>query len=133
MKHILSAALFGLICASGSAAAAGVAGNCPVSHRHMGHGSSSAPADDDAPSQSQIQARQLAQTVCSSCHGAAGVSIADDIPNLAGQEPLYLCSALEAYRSGERQHAAMNTIAAKLSDAEIISLSELYAHQHIHH
>ena len=132
MKHILSAALFGLICTSGSAAAAGVAGNCPVSHNHMGHGSSAA-ADNDAPSQNQIQARQLAQTVCSSCHGAEGVSSADDIPNLAGQEPLYLCSALEAYRSGERQHAVMNAIAAKLSDAEIISLSELYAHQHIHH
>ena len=36
--------------------------------------------------------------LCASCHGAAGVAVADMYPNLAGQNEAYLISALKAYR-----------------------------------
>ncbi len=57
--------------------------------------------------------------VCAACHGANGVSIADTIPNLAGQRVAYLESQLRALKAGTRKAASMNAIAAQLSPADI--------------
>ena len=68
-----------------------------------------------------------AQTaVCGSCHGANGVSPDPMVPNLAGQEPHYLVSAITAYRDHERNHQDM--IAYK-SDTEIEDIAAYYAVQ----
>ncbi len=115
-------------CFSSISLAASPSGSCPVDHRHMGHGvSNDDPADAD---NGQTAIQQLAETRCAACHGQQGISIADDIPNLAGQQPLYLCAALEAYRRQLRHAAPMNELAAGLSDVDIINLSEYYAHLH---
>jgi cytochrome c553 len=60
---------------------------------------------------------------CAACHGAAGVSVAADIPNLAAQKADYLVAQLEAFRAGERSNPLMNAIAAQLDDDQIANLA----------
>src|SRR6185295_15962807 len=43
------------------------------------------------------------ETVCAACHGANGVSVADHIPNLAGQRAAYIENQLKAFKDGARK------------------------------
>ena len=63
---------------------------------------------------------------CVACHGSDGRAIAPSYPNLNGQWNAYLRQQLLAYRSGKRQNAVMNGMAAALSDDEIRALAEHY-------
>jgi cytochrome c len=60
---------------------------------------------------------------CTSCHRPQG---GDDIPSIAGLEPLDFIDGLVAYRSGERQHQVMQTITARLGDEEIAALAAYF-------
>jgi mono/diheme cytochrome c family protein len=42
-------------------------------------------------------------TVCAACHGAAGVSVSDTIPNLAAQRAGYLEAQLKVLKDGTRR------------------------------
>ena len=64
---------------------------------------------------------------CAACHGADGVSISADFPNLAGQHSSYMMHALQQYRSGERENAIMQSFVKDLSDAEIRNLANFYS------
>ena len=68
-----------------------------------------------------------AEEVCAACHGANGISVGDDIPNLAGQKGKYLTTQLKAFRGGERKNALMNAIAGQLEDDEIDNLAAHFA------
>lgn len=63
---------------------------------------------------------------CVSCHGADGISLAEDAPNLAGEEPLYLVQQLEAFASGRRVHESMTGIAEALSEEEMRAAADWY-------
>ncbi|MCW5633986.1 MAG: cytochrome P460 family protein [Rubrivivax sp.] len=67
-----------------------------------------------------------AQAVCAACHGANGVSIADNIPNLAGQRVAYLEAQLRAFKAGTRKAASMNALAAQLSPADISDVAAFF-------
>jgi cytochrome c553 len=71
--------------------------------------------------------RARAQAVCAACHGANGVSIADAIPNLAGQRGAYLEAQLRAFKAGTRKAASMNAIAAQLQPADIADLAAYFS------
>jgi cytochrome c553 len=64
---------------------------------------------------------------CAVCHGALGVSVAPDAPNLAGQPAIYLAAQLRAYRSGARKHEVMAVMAKPLTDDDIALLAAWYA------
>ena len=63
---------------------------------------------------------------CATCHGANGIAVQPDAPNLAGQVETYLAKALKDYRSGARRHEQMSVMAKGLSDKEIESLAAYY-------
>ena len=63
---------------------------------------------------------------CVACHGLDGNAIAASYPNLNGQWERYLRLQLIAYRSGQRDNAVMNGMAATLTDEEINALAEHY-------
>jgi cytochrome c553 len=65
--------------------------------------------------------------VCAACHGANGVSVADAIPNLAGQKAVYLANQLRALKDGSRKNASMNAVAAQLSAADIANVAAYFA------
>lgn len=59
---------------------------------------------------------------CTGCHGIPfykNVYPTYSVPKLGGQSYGYIVAALEAYRSGEREHPSMNAQASTLSDQDI--------------
>jgi len=68
-----------------------------------------------------------APDACVSCHGADGISLVLDAPNLAGEVSIYIDTQLKAFRIGNRQHEIMSEIAADLTDEEIREIAEWYA------
>jgi cytochrome c553 len=73
--------------------------------------------------------RAKAATVCAACHGATGVSVSDDIPNLAGQRAAYLIDQLQAFKEGTRKSDIMNVIAPQLSQDDIVDVASHFAAQ----
>jgi cytochrome c553 len=67
--------------------------------------------------------------LCASCHGGHGIASAPSIPNLAGQNLEYLRSAMQQYRSGARDVAAMRAAAGMLPEPEIDTILRWYAQQ----
>lgn len=67
--------------------------------------------------------------VCAGCHGPNGNSAVPDNPILAGQRADYLASALQAYRSGLRDHGIMKTMANRLSAQDPQDIAAYYAAQ----
>ncbi|HIP69684.1 MAG TPA: cytochrome c family protein [Chromatiales bacterium] len=76
------------------------------------------------PEQATQDAGKLVKA-CAACHGDDGVGRTELMPNLAGQNQVYLVSALRAYKSGTRKEGRMNAMTKNLSD-EI--LNQLAAH-----
>ena len=74
----------------------------------------------------QTKAPAAAQ-MCSTCHGANGISQIPNAPHLAGQPAIYIAEQMKAYRSGKRSHEVMNVVAKPLSDADIDALAAWYA------
>jgi len=68
-----------------------------------------------------------APELCAGCHGADGISLVDDAPNLAGEANIYIETQLKAFRGGDRSHEVMTEIAAGLTDGEIREFSDWYA------
>lgn len=77
-------------------------------------------------------------TICAQCHGASGISVQDDVPNLAGQKKLYLYKQFLEFRAaanneagtlrlGHRTHAAMDIIGQSLTKIELESLARYLA------
>jgi cytochrome c553 len=67
-----------------------------------------------------------APEACAACHGVAGIAEVEDVPNLAGENSIYIATQLKAFRSGKRTHEIMSEIAAGLSDNEIRDLADWY-------
>jgi cytochrome c553 len=65
--------------------------------------------------------------MCAPCHGASGISVQPDAPNLAGQPRMYLVAQLKAYRSGARTSEQMNVMAKGLTDEDIAQLAEWFS------
>ncbi|MFK8028689.1 MAG: cytochrome c [Gammaproteobacteria bacterium] len=92
-------------------------------------GSSIAIASDEAgghAAEKPARSGEELSKTCSACHGAKGVSVSADFPNLAGQYPSYLLHALKGYRSGERNNAIMQSFVKDMSDEELENLSTFY-------
>ena len=65
---------------------------------------------------------------CVDCHGADGNTPLDPTyPKIGGQYRDYLAHALQAYRSGAREHALMSSQAADLDDQQIADLAAWFA------
>ncbi len=73
------------------------------------------------------EGKRLAQTTCSTCHGASGISPTAGVPNLAGQRSAYLYRELRAYLSGARNNDTMNGAVKFLSTDALIDVAAYYA------
>jgi cytochrome c553 len=65
--------------------------------------------------------------VCATCHGAEGISLSPQFPNLAGQVPGYIAAQLAAFKAGDRQNAMMAPMAANLSEQDMADIDAFYA------
>jgi cytochrome c553 len=75
------------------------------------------------------EAGKSKSAMCAACHGPDGNSPAPTVPKLAGQHADYLAKQLAEYKSGERQNATMNGMAAALSEQDMADLGAFYASQ----
>ncbi len=66
---------------------------------------------------------------CASCHGLDGRGASHHIPHLTGQKEEYLRVALDEYKTGARQHAALQQLFSELSDVEVRNIAAHYAAQ----
>jgi cytochrome c553 len=69
----------------------------------------------------------MAPEDCTGCHGANGIAVVPDAPNLAGETAIYIDTQLKAFRLGKRKHEIMSVIAADLDDARMRELADWYA------
>jgi len=70
-----------------------------------------------------------AATLCVSCHGQDGVSIAPTYPSLAGQHEDYIARAIDEYRKGGRKNPIMKGFAATLKDEDVDVISKYFARE----
>ena len=87
------------------------------------------------PAQAQTPAGNAAEgakknSMCIGCHGIVGYKTAFpevyNVPKIGGQHPAYMVKAMQAYKSGERNHPSMRGIAATLSDQDMADLAAYY-------
>ncbi|WP_343080182.1 cytochrome c [Ostreiculturibacter nitratireducens] len=69
----------------------------------------------------------MAPEACVGCHGADGIALIEDAPNLAGENVVYIETQLKAFRTGKRVNDTMTGIAAELSDADMNAAADWYA------
>lgn len=75
-------------------------------------------------------AGQEKSTVCAACHGAQGISVNPDWPNLAGQHATYLVKQMIAYKQGEkRNNPTMMAMVNNLTSQDMDDLAAFYAKQ----
>ncbi len=70
-------------------------------------------------------------SMCIGCHGIPEYKTAYPVlyrvPKIAGQNIDYIVSALNAYKSGERNHPSMVAVAKTLTDQDIADLAAFYS------
>jgi cytochrome c553 len=89
-----------------------------------------APAQASAP-QAGAKSIEARIAMCMGCHNIKGYQASfpevHKVPMIAGQSEKYIAAALTAYRSGDRKHPTMRSIAGSLSDQDIADISKYYA------
>ena len=73
------------------------------------------------------QAGEAKAQLCATCHGAQGIAIVPNFPNLAGQRADYMYWELESYKHGARPQSAMTPLVELLSDDDMRNLAVYYA------
>jgi cytochrome c553 len=87
------------------------------------------PARSQTPAVGDNAQGSAASAGCAGCHGSDGVSANSAFPSLAGQDPVYLASALSAYKQGTRKDETMKGLAAALDDGAIKNLAAFFTSQ----
>ena len=69
-------------------------------------------------------------TPCAACHGENGISVSPEFPNLAGQYPDYIETALRHYQNGKRKNPIMAAQVKELNQKDILDLAAYFSSQH---
>ena len=80
-----------------------------------------------------VSAAKNKVAMCIGCHGIADYKTAFPtvyrVPKINAQSEKYIVSALNAYKSGERNHPSMVGISRSLSDQDMADLAAYYANK----
>lgn len=76
-----------------------------------------------------LAAGKRAAFFCANCHGEFGVSVLDNIPNLAGQNAFYLLTQIDKFGDGRRKDAFMSGLVKVLKPEERFNIAVFYANQ----
>ena len=74
-----------------------------------------------------LAAGKRAAFLCLYCHGEDGNSVQEKIPNLAGQNPVYLLTQIEKFGDGRRNDEFMSGLIKQLSNEDRVSMAVYYA------
>lgn len=81
---------------------------------------------DPAATRAAIEAGKKASFFCVNCHGDDGVSKIPEVPNLGGQNPVYLLEQIHKFGSGERKDQFMQGLIKVLKDDERAQIALMY-------
>jgi len=81
---------------------------------------------DQAARSTAVEAGRKASSFCANCHGTDGNSKLGEVPNLAGQNPVYLLSQVNKFYTGERKDQWMEPAIKLLSESERLNLVAFY-------
>jgi cytochrome c553 len=79
--------------------------------------------------QKKLQAGKKAAFFCANCHGDTGLSTLGYVPNLAGQNPVYLMLQIQKFADGRRQDDFMTGLIKALKDEDRLAMAMYYASQ----
>ena len=65
--------------------------------------------------------------VCAGCHGANGIGLSQEFPNLAGQKEVYILKQLKAFKSGARKDPTMTTMVVALENKDMENLAAYFS------
>ena len=65
--------------------------------------------------------------LCNYCHGEDGNSKKPEVPNLAGQNPIYLIDQIDKFAKGERKNFVMNSLSKGFSMEDKANLAVFYS------
>ena len=74
-------------------------------------------------------AKTMASTVCSACHGEAGNSVVPMFPKIAGLQEGYIVKQLRDFQSGRRKSDIMAPVVAALKPQDFLSLATYFSGQ----
>jgi len=74
-----------------------------------------------------VKAGKAKSATCAGCHGANGIGIMGNYPNLAGQKADYIAKQLKAFKEGTRADAVMPAMVAALSEQDMADLGAYFA------
>ena len=80
-----------------------------------------------ATAQDVAEGKQVAETMCAGCHGINGIGKQRDVPNIAGQRPVYLHLELKVYQAGGRSNKIMTNTVKYMNEDAILKVSAYYA------
>jgi cytochrome c553 len=126
---------FAVACATGSA----MAQAAPAASAKAAPAAAAAPAASatpvaaraaPAPAPAGAKSLEAKVAMCIGCHGIKGYQASFPevyrVPMISGQSAKYIAAALNAYKSGERKHPTMRSIADSLTDQDIADISGYY-------
>ncbi|MGE4404880.1 c-type cytochrome [Pseudomonas sp.] len=87
-------------------------------------------ADEQRRQQASLAGQERA-VFCTYCHGETGNSKRTHIPNLAGQNPLYLFHTFEKFASGERIDFVMSKLAQNLTLEDRVNVAVYFSQQKV--
>lgn len=73
-----------------------------------------------------VEAGSAKSAVCQGCHGANGVSINPDWPNLAGIGAGYIVQQVHNFKEGKRQNPVMQPMAMAVSDDDLEDIAAFF-------
>lgn len=82
---------------------------------------------DPAARSAAAEAGKKASSFCANCHGPDGNSKQVEVPNLAGQNPIYLLNQVHKFYTGERKDPWMESAIKLLSDVERLNMVVYYS------
>ena len=82
---------------------------------------------DPATRHQAMRAGQERALLCSYCHGPDGNSITPDVPNLAGQNAVYLLGQINKFADGRRKNYVMNSLAKQLTQEDKLNIAIFFA------
>lgn len=75
------------------------------------------------------KAGQKAAFFCANCHGEHGISVLDNIPNMAGQNATYLLNQIQKFGDGRRRDEFMSGLVKVLKPEDRFNMAIFYALQ----
>jgi cytochrome c553 len=84
---------------------------------------------DPAQHKAAIAAGKRAAFFCANCHGENGISLLENIPNLAGQNAFFLLNQIDMFGDGRRKDDFMSGLVKVLKPDERFNIAVFYAAQ----